>query len=224
MHACRSNIVALTLVGLVVGRTPSAASAAEPGVLADAIEAELTAEAHRERLWWNGWTVAYGALTVGESISAGLTGSRDERVDMSVGAATSLIGVAGMLVSPMRDVARAADTLAAMPAGTADERRARDDLAVRLRADAARAEADGRSWLAHALNVAVAGGSSLVLWKAFDRGTSAAENFGASSAVGELQIWTQPVRLLRGAPDATAPAATATIGWRGALVYVSVAF
>jgi len=216
---------AAALVVLVMGSAPTGACAAEPGVLADRIEAELTAEAGHERVWWNAWTAGYGGLTVGESVSAGLTGSGHERVDMGVGAATSLIGLVGMLISPMPEVTSAARTLAAMPAGTLDERRARDDVAVRLRADAAGAEAEGRTWLAHALNLAVAGGSSLVLWKGFDRGTSAATNFGSSVAIGELQIWTQPARLLHGIPDETPPAGTtASLGWAGRLFYVRVAF
>ena len=60
--------------------------------------------------------------------------------------------------------------------------------AITLREQAASAEREERSWIAQVLNIAVAGGSSLVLWKGFDRSSEAATNFPVSIAAGELEI------------------------------------
>jgi hypothetical protein len=232
----RRNRASLFLAALLVAaavETAAAQSTDGSGGTAAAIGAELDAEAARARLWWNAWTAGYAGLTIGQGVAAGRSGDRDTRADLGVGAATSLIGVAGMLLSPLPRVAAAAEELETMPSGTAEERQARDRAAVLLRERAADAEREGRSWLSHALNFVVAAGSSLVLWKGFDRGTSAAESFATGLAVGELQLWTQPSHL------ATTPAPIAggrdpartegsgrpiALGWTGRSFYVRWTF
>ena len=194
-------------------------AAGASGDFSRGIETELDREAGHERLWWSGWTLAYGGLTVGQSVAAGLVGDRDTRADMGVGAVTSLLGVVGMLTSPLPAVDEAARLLRAMPEETADERSGRDQAASALREQAASAERAGRSWLAHALNFAVAAGSSLVLWKGFDRGASSAANFATSLAIGELQIWTQPAALI-----GKSSTQSIAFGWNGRLLRVVLAF
>jgi hypothetical protein len=168
----------------------------ESGTLARQIQEELDHEACRERIWWNGWMTAYGALTVGQGVAAGLSGDYDTRADLGVGAATSFLGVVGLLISHLPEIGAAADALRAMPSDGIGASRARDEAAIALREQAASAEREERSWVAHALNFAVATGSTVVLWKGFDRGASSAANFATSLAVGELQIWTQPAALI----------------------------
>jgi hypothetical protein len=216
----RSTTIAVAVItaAVVVGQAhaegpPTGVHAT--GGLAREIQQELDHEAAHERLWWNGWMAAYAGLTVGQGAAAGLSGDRDTRADLGVGAATSFLGVVGVLISRLPEIDVAARTLRAMPADGEGAGRAHDEEAARLRDLAASVEREERSWVAHALNFVVAAGSSLVLWKGFDRGASSATNFATSLAVGELQIWTQPAALIGGSnARAALPAAEPPVGSR----------
>lgn len=229
-HVLAATVV-LAVAALGVGRpAEAAATAAQSGDVARRIQRELDREAAHERLWWNGWMAVDGGLTVGQGVAAGLSGDREDQVDLGVDAATSFLGVAGMWISRLPEVDAAAEALRALPGDDDEERRDRDEAAILLREQAASAEREERSWVAHALNFAVAAGSSLVLWKGFDRDASAAANFPVSLAIGELQIWTQPAGLLdapeqRTAPEgADAPRASLRLSWTGQLLRVVLAF
>jgi hypothetical protein len=211
--------------------SPAVASAS--GRLASEIQQQLDHEAAHERLWWNGWMATYAGLTTGQGVAAGLSGDRDTRADLGVGAATSFLGVVGVLISRLPEIDAAAETLRAMPAEGEHAGRARDEAAALLRKQAAGAEREERSWVAHALNFIVAAGSSLVLWKGFDRGPSSATNFATSLAVGELQIWTQPDALIgtSSARAAAPPPETSVtprrslgLAWSGRFLRIVLAF
>lgn len=177
---------------------------------------------------------AYAGLTIGQGTAAGLSGDHDTRADQGVGAATSFIGVLGLLFLQPSEVDAAARTLRAMPSESERARPARDEAAIFLREQAAGEEREGRSWIPHALNLAVAGGSSLVLWKGFDRGDASAVNFAVSFAIGELQIWTQPAGLIgnsqgpvTGAASSEVPTAlqrSLRLAWNGQLLRLMFAF
>jgi hypothetical protein len=230
-------VIAILAIAAVAGHVyadDAAAPVAPSGELANHIQRELDHEASRERLWWNSWMAAYSGLTVGQGVAAGLSGDHDTRADLGVGAATSFIGALGVLISPLPEIDAAAETLRAMPSDGEDARRARDEAAVRLREQAANVESEVRSWVPHVLNLAVAGGSSLVLWKGFDQGTAAAWNFGVGLAVGELQIWTKPSGLIGTSPGSVAGAASSEVpaapqkslrvAWNGQLLRLVFAF
>jgi len=230
-------IAAVVITIAAVGRQAHAENpptgASTSGSLALEIQQELDHEAAHERLWWNGWMAAYAGLTAGQGGAAGLSADRDTRADLGVGAATSFLGAVGVLISRLPEIDAAAKTLRAMPADGEDAGRARDEAATLLREQAANAEREEHSWVAHALNFIVAAGSSLVLWKGFDRGTSSATNFATSLAVGELQIWTQPDTLVgtssarAAAPSAETPVAprrSLGLAWSGRLLRIVLAF
>jgi NAD-dependent oxidoreductase involved in siderophore biosynthesis len=80
--------------------------------------------------------------------------------------------VIGLLISPLPEIDAAAKALCAMSSEGEEPSRSRDEAAITWREQAANVEREERSWIPHALNFAVAGGSSLVLWKGFDRGTA----------------------------------------------------
>jgi hypothetical protein len=195
-------VVVATTVVLAIARPASAqdqgGSTKQGGELARQIQQDLDREAFHERLWWNAWMATYGGLTIGQGVAGGLSGDHDTRADMGVGAATSFLGVVGLGISRLPEIDAAAKALRAIPSDGEEAGLDRDRAAVILREQAADAEREERSWVAHALNFMVAAGSSLVLWKGFDRGASSAANFGVSLAVGELQIWTQPNALVNG--------------------------
>jgi hypothetical protein len=226
-------IMALTVVGREVHADDAAASVRPSGELASQIQQELDHEASHERLWWNGWMTAYAGLTVGQGIAAGVSSNYDTRVDQGVGAATSFLGVIGLLISRLPEIQSAAEALRAMPADNEEANRARDAAAIHLRAQAASAECEERSWVVHALNFAVTGASSLILWKGFGLGTESAENL-SGIAVGELQIWTQPAALIgdaRALPVAApsseipgGPQRSLRLAWNGQLLRIVFAF
>jgi hypothetical protein len=227
--------VALTAVARQVYADDVPAGIRPGGELASQIQQELDHEASHERLWWDAWMTAYGGLTVGQGIAAGVSSSYDTRVDQGVGAATSFLGVVGLLISRLPEIESAAEELRAMPSGGEQANRARDQAAVSLREQAAGAEREERSWVVHALNLLVTGGSSLILWKGFGHGTESAENLATGIAVGELQIWTQPAALIGDSPEKP-PAAPSSqeipvppqpllrLAWTGQLLRIVVAF
>lgn len=227
-------ITAIAAVGWQAHAEDPPAGARESGELARQIQQELDHEAFHERLWWNAWMAAYGGLTVGQGVAAGLSGDRDTRADLGVGATTSFLGVIGLAISRLPEIDAAANALRAMPSDGEEASHARDEAATGLREQAARAERAERSWVAHALNFVVAAGSSVVLWKGFDRGASSATNFATSLAVGELQIWTQPAAFvghaggwLAAAPSPEIPAVpqkSLALAWSGRVLRIVLAF
>ena len=233
--AVAAAILAITIVYREVHADDATPGVRPSGELANQIQQELDHETSHERLWWNGWMTVYAGFTVGQGIAAGVSGNYDTRVDQGVGAATSFLGVLGLLISRLPEIRSAAETLRAMPSDGEEANRVRDAAAINLREQAASAEREERSWVAHALNFAVAGGSSLILWKGFGHGTESAENFAEGIAVGEFQIWTQPAGLIgdshSGPPAAAsssevpaAPQRSLGLAWSGGLMRVILAF
>lgn len=168
----------------------SGAAAADP-------RAELLARdaAHAE-LWWVGFTGVYAAAALTQTGIALGTTDADTRVDQLVGAASAWLGLGGQVVlSPMPAVWRAATF--ARRTGRLDEALAR----------AARAEADGRAWYNHLACAAVAIAAGATLWLGFDHSGAAAFNAASNLVIGELNLWTQPARVLR---SGVAPA----VAWR----------
>jgi hypothetical protein len=228
-------VVGLTVVGRQAYADDLPPGIRPSGELASQIQQELDHEARHERLWWDAWMTAYGGFTVGQGIAAGVSRNYDTQVDQGVGAATSFLGVVGLLISRLPEIESAAEELRAMPSGGEDADRARDQAAVDLRERAASAEREERSWVVHALNLVVTGGSSLILWKGFGHGTESAENLATGIAVGELQIWTQPAALIGLSPEKPAagpsseeipvpPQPWLRLAWTGQLLRIVVAF
>jgi hypothetical protein len=144
--------------------------------------------------WWTGWLVGYGAATVAQG-AVGLTSDdRDTREDMALGAATTLLGALGQVVSPMVS-SSAPDRFSEMRESTPEERLEKLARAEDLLKRCADREREGRSWKMHALTGAVNLAGGLVVWLGFKRtAEEGALNFALNTLVTEAQIWTQPVR------------------------------
>jgi hypothetical protein len=171
-------------------------SALAPDVRLHFIDGHLRSEAHRARLWSFGWGGGYGALTVGQAVPAFLVEDRGLRIDLVVGAVSSLFGVALILFVPLEVMADSdllAGRLSQLPPG-ADPAPLLAD-AERLFAAAAEDEAFGVSLWLHAGNVAFNVLIGLVLGLGFGRWESGAISTGIGIAVGEAMILTQPDRL-----------------------------
>jgi hypothetical protein len=151
-------------------------------------------EAVRFQRWWYGWLAGYGAATAVQGAVSLTTEDKTLRQDMALGAATTLLGAAGQIISPMfaydSQLLTSLDELKADSAGALS----RDQYAELLKALAIR-EKEGRSWKTHATACAVNLGSGLITWLGFKRTfKDGLQNFAINTVVTELQIWTQPVR------------------------------
>jgi len=119
--------------------------------------------------------------------------------EIAVGAGSSAIGLAPLLISPLEVQGDGAE-LEALPPLSLE----RDEICARL-ADAERrlvrdanGEAAGRSWLMHSANLAVNAGVLLLLGLGFHHWKAGAINGVLGTAVGEAMILSQPT----GAVDA----------------------
>ncbi len=199
----------------------SATAAAEPS---DAevsqrlnfIETRLQRATFSARLWWSAWYYGYVVVTVGEAGVALGTTNRGLRTDSAVGAAFATLGVLGIGVAPFPP-RYAAATLDALPAGTPAERRRKLARGERLLGDSAKAEAGGRTWVAHVAGCGVTLASSLVLALVYKRITSSIVTLVSGVAITEGQIFTRPTAAIddlrayqHGAWSGGAPVTTGT--------------
>ena len=146
----------------------------------------LALDAAHAEYWWAGFTAVYTASALVQTgLALGVTDEGD-RVDAIVNAASSWLGVGGQVVlSPIPEVWRAhSDVLHGRSLKRALSR-------------AATAEGEGRAWYNHAACAAVAVGAGATLWLAFDRPESAALTFATNLVVGEINLFTQPSRVMR---------------------------
>lgn len=165
-----------------------ALSAAPLSAHADPVDprlALLDSDASQARLWFWGFTSIYSVSAVVQTTLALALDDPGLRVDATVGAASSWLGIAGMLITPVPRVWRAAEEA---------HRTGNVDVAI---ARAAEAETAARAWYNHVGVGLVAVVSGLVLWIGYDRPISAALAFGSDLIGGELSILTIPTRSAR---------------------------
>jgi hypothetical protein len=177
------------------------------------IENALKAGQPRAQTWWYGWIGAYytGALAGGILAASHWSDKKlegDETVSdsefaegMLVGGSTFALGVGGLLLDPFVP-ALAADRLAPMPEGTAEERRAKLARAEDLLRQCARRERSGRSWTTQLINVGANAAGAVVTKAVFHQSWgSALLTFATGEAVSLLNIFTQPMRATRDLRD-----------------------
>jgi len=164
------------------------------------IEGELSAEQSPSLWWWNGWLGIYGALTVAQTTVLLITHDKNLKEDLGVGAVETLLsGVSILFLTPL-EAKTAADSLRALPASSSKERAAKLAEAERLLTKSAEDEAFGRSWISHAVGIAVSLAGGLVIWQGFHHTlVDGLISFGTGVALAEIQIFTQPVRLVHSA-------------------------
>jgi hypothetical protein len=166
------------------------------------IRSLMHAEAHRARIWL--WTAGYGALTLGQAIPAAITDDRGTRADLIAGAATSAVGLIGVLVLPPEVIGSSEELDRELSASAGGDPRARLARARALLERAAADEAFARSPLMHVACAAVNLAAGLALGLGYKRWVSGAITAASGIAVGELQILTTPRTLLHSKPPAAA--------------------
>jgi len=157
----------------------------------------VTHEVRSFQRWWKVWFTDYSAATVAQGVVSITSEDKTLRQDMALGAATTLLGAAGQIISPMVDYDSElrkslaylkTDSLQSLSRGQYEE------LLIAL----ATREKEGRSWKTHATACAVNLGSGLITWLGFKRTfKDGLQNFALNTVVTELQIWTQPIRAVK---------------------------
>jgi len=160
------------------------------------IRQSLAREAPRARTWSTAWGVGYGILTGAQLALVPFFDDPGMQADLVVGAGSSAIGLAALLIVPLavirdqQELEASLEKSGAPPDPCAQLAQA-EDLLIR---DAA-SEAEGVGWLMHGANGVLALGVGLILGLGYDRWESGAINAAASFAIGEVMIFTQPNRL-----------------------------
>ena len=149
------------------------------------------------RLWWYSWLGLYSAATIGQGMVVLSSDEKSTRQDMALGAATTLIGVAGQFISSFQP-APFANKLSMLPEGTSAERQYKLTMMEKLLSDRSVMETEARKWKAHLLPTGINLASGLVTWIGFHRTVwDGVVNFGLNCVLTEAQLWTQPIRAKR---------------------------
>jgi hypothetical protein len=220
----RALALAVIASTALAASAPARAGEPDPGAREDEvaerlrfIERHLDAQVAGAEAWTGGWATFNVAAGGFEIYRAAGTRDRAARTDDIVGVAKATIGITGRLARPLHS-RRGAAELRGVPDATPSERERKLALAERLLYRNAR-EADlCRQWLPHVINVALNVAGAIVVWAVSDAPGVAWQSAGIGIAVGEVVIWTQPMKAKRDARDyqrrfgdERAPAATAAL-------------
>jgi hypothetical protein len=166
------------------------ASAAEPSCDATA----LRAEAHRARVWRYTWSGINAGLMVGAFVAVPLV-ERESRPDWIVPGIGSGVTVLATWIWPLR-VEGAAEDLEELP--SAEQATA----LPRLMRESAEDEQDRITWPWHLANFGLSAAGGAVIAFGFKHYVSGAITAAAGTALGEVQILTQPTSLPATCPTA----------------------
>ncbi len=173
------------------------------GVVADSVTGEKPQDIqlmamhdkHNADIWWYGWLAGYSAATAGQAVVCLSSDDKALRQDMALGAATTLLGALGQLISPVLPKDSHYPSHREYVSG---EQTITPEQAAELLKVLAAREKEGRSWKTHAMAGAVNLGSGLITWLGFKRTVwDGVANFALNTAVTEAQIWTQPTRAIK---------------------------
>lgn len=194
------KIVRIIAVLILFSFNLAAQEAADDAVITERIrriQDMLAQDQKGTDLWWWGWLAGYGAATAGQGVVYFMSEDIPTKQDMALGAATTVLGMAGQFITPLR-TGPMAKTLSEYPESTPEERLKKLAAAEEFLAKAAATEKFGRSWQNHALYGAVSLTSGLVTWLGFKRTLwDGVLNFALNTVVSEIQIFTQPTRSLK---------------------------
>ena len=161
------------------------------------IQSMLDKSKSNVNIWWYGWLGGYSAATIVQGTVALTSTDKNTRQDMTLGAATTFLGTALQVVTPL-NTGKDAEILSKLPEATPLEQLKKLATAEAFLKANAMTEKAGRSWQIHALNESVNLAAGLVTWLAFKRTVwDGVSCFLLNTAKTETQIWTQPTRTLK---------------------------
>jgi hypothetical protein len=151
----------------------------------------LETEEGGARVWYWGWSGFYSAVIVGETVIAATTGNSGARTNAYINIASSGVGLLAVLFRPP-PAAFGLDAIRALPEGTEEERRAKNEALHALFDRAVAEERFYRSPLNHVIGLTVNAGIAALLYFGYHLGTRALITLFAGSAVWEAQVLTHP--------------------------------
>ncbi|MDP4224416.1 MAG: hypothetical protein Q8868_14000 [Bacteroidota bacterium] len=162
---------------------------------------EFQNRVNRDRIaaqrWWYGWLAGYSAATAGQGVVYFSTDEKTTRQDMALGAATTLLGAIGVLITPIVPW-KSSFEKNDITEGDLSQLNSGINKDAELLKEIARREKEGRSWKMHAITGVVNVGSGLIEWLGFDRSIGdGLINFAINTVITEAQIWTQPVKAIK---------------------------
>lgn len=161
------------------------------------IKTMLSDERLRDNRWWYAWLGAYSAATIAQTGVWITVDDLSTRQDMALGAATTLIGAAGQMISPLKPN-HEWQRIGQLPERTPEEKRTKLLESEKLMKQNALNEKMGRSFKMHAISTAINLGSGLITWLGFKRSIWAGlENFAINEVITETQIFTTPRRAIK---------------------------
>jgi hypothetical protein len=161
------------------------------------IKIMLSDERLRDNRWWYGWLGAYSAATIAQTGVWIAVDDLSTKQDMALGAATTFIGAAGQMISPLKPN-HEWQRIAQLPERTPEEKRTKLMESEKLLKQNALNEKIGKSFKTHAICTVVNLGSGLVTWLGFKRSVWAGlGNFALNTAITETQILSQPRRAMK---------------------------
>jgi hypothetical protein len=170
-------------LGLLSWAAPAAAQSPECG------EQALSDEAHRARVWRYSWMGINGALMAGAFVAVPLV-KKEERPDWIISGAGSAINLATTWFWPLR-VESAEEELDALPAAE------RPKQLRRLLLESAEDEHDRVTWPWHLANFGVSALAGGIIAFGYDHYISGLITTLSGTAIGSIQIFTQPTNLPR---------------------------
>lgn len=148
-----------------------------------AVEQRLVAEERAFSRWRWAWTGIYGGFTVGNLVGSRLVDPA-ERIDYHVGAITSAIAILPLFLLPQPK--------AAPGTCAGGDQAGRVACLLELHARVAEYQRDCQRWPVHVINVAFNAAVSAYLALHPRHYAAAAINLVVGTAIGEVQIFTQP--------------------------------
>jgi len=188
-------LISITGTGSLYGQA-SKRDSLDPGIRTD-IKRLAAENRHAANTWWYSWLAGYGAATVVQTGIAVTSPELKTRQDMWNGAATTFLGVVGLLATPL--VPKESEVNKLMSEGKdVGHIYTSSDFSESMLKDIARREQFGRSWKVHAVTGVVNIGSGLVTWLGFKRTFGEGMvTFAINTVITEAQIWSQPIRAVR---------------------------
>jgi len=156
------------------------------------IESRLEGSQQHALYWQNGWSTFYALSAVAQTALWIDADNHDDRINYSIGALKSVGGLADLLLRP-HPGRYGAGPLLDLPEGTPEQRQARLERSEMLLMDSATRADSRRTWQPH-LKVAGVNLIAGALIAAFGDTGDALTSTALGIAIGEANIWTQPVR------------------------------
>lgn len=151
--------------------------------------------------WWVTWIGLYASATLGQGVVAYLSPDKSTRQDMVLGAGTTLLGMVGQFITPVKSGYNPGlfDQGSGLDHAGRLKQLSQAEALLAFQANIARS---GRSWQTQALFGTVNVASGLITWLGFKRSVwEGVANFALNTAITEIQIYSQPVRAVKDYAD-----------------------